>query len=504
MNEIMKFIGDHVNMDRAYTTELWMYIMVALLGLLLYSLSHYFKIVILALKMPGPPVVPLIGNCLMIKERDLLYEQAAKSYITYGPIARIWIMLYPVFVVLEPHDLQTVLSSKKHTDKIFFYKLLHNFLGNGLITSSGEKWSLHRKLLQPSFHLSVLEKFCETFTDSAQNFTERLSRSPKTINITQYVNDCVLDILNEAVLGIPVLRKSVDKIEESPFRQGKVVVPYRVTRPWLLLDFIYKMTETAASELNQKHKLVNFTRKVIDQRRRMKLNGEPIDRKCLLDHMIELSENYKHFNEDDIVNEACTFMLAGQDSVGAGIAFCLFLLAQNPDDQQKCFNEIHEIFGDEDRRPTMNDLREMRYTEQCIKETLRLYPSVPLLARKITEDIEVSKYKIPAGSEIFIVPYATHRIPHIYPDPERFDPTRFSSENVEKRHPYAFIPFSAGPRNCIGHKFAILEMKIVISKMLRQFKLLPVPGRTKIEPSFRITVRARGGLWIKLEPRTTC
>lgn len=168
------------------------------------------------------------------------------------------------------------------------------------------------------------------------------------------------------------------------------------------------------------------------------------ERKCLLDFMLEIAKNNPHFDDDDIVNEACTFMLAGQDSVGAATAFCLFLLAQNPECQQKCVDEINEIFEDDNRAPTMKDIREMRYMEQCIKETLRLYPSVPLIARKLSEDIRCGKYTIPNGSNIMIFPYATHRLHSIYPNPECFDPDRFTPEQCEKRHPYAFIPFSAG------------------------------------------------------------
>lgn len=235
--------------------------------------------------------------------------------------------------------------------------------------------------------------------------------------------------------------------------------------------------------------------------RREKLcKGEIPERKCLLDYMLDISKNNPLFTDDDIVNEACTFMLAGQDSVGAATAFCLFLLAQNAGCQQKCMDEMDQIF-DDDRAPTMKDIREMRYLEQCIKETLRLYPSVPLIARKLSEDIRCNKYTIPSGSNILIFPYATHRLSRIYPDPERFDPERFSPEQSEKRHPYAFIPFSAGPRNCIGYKFAFIEMKTIISTILREFELLPVEGKTKIEPIFRITVRASGGLHIHLKTR---
>lgn len=189
------------------------------------------------------------------------------------------------------------------------------------------------------------------------------------------------------------------------------------------------------------HQMINIRRDAIK-------NGEVPKRKCLLDHMLEISENDPQFTDDDIVNEACTFMLAGQDSVGAATAFCLFLLTQHSSCQQKCMDELNEIFqNNDDRMPTMKDIGEMRYLEQCIKETLRLYPSVPIFGRKVAEDIPCGNYTIPSGSNVIMSPYATHRLTSIYQNAECFDPDRFTPEQCEKRHPYAFIPFSAGPRN---------------------------------------------------------
>lgn len=240
--------------------------------------------------------------------------------------------------------------------------------------------------------------------------------------------------------------------------------------------------------------MINFRREALDR-------GEIPKRKCLLDFMIDISKNNPIFSDEDIINEACTFMLAGQDSVGTATAFCLGMLAQHPLCQQKCIDELNQIFdGDCDRSPTMADIREMRYLEQCIKETLRLYPSVPFIGRKIEQDVICSNYTIPAGSNILISPYATHRLEEIYPNSNRFDPDRFTPEQCKKRHPYAFIPFSAGPRNCIGYKFAYIEMKTVISTILREFQLLPVQGK-ETRPIFRVTVRAAGGIYVQLKSR---
>lgn len=310
-------------------------------------------------------------------------------------------------------------------------------------------------------------------------------------------------LLTEAVLGVPIKKKGLGLMDDSPFRKGKIMMSARFSQPWLLFDGIYQLTSLANDELNQKKRLNEFTRQMIKRRREIRdtAGNNNVERKCLLDYMIDIHENNPDFTEEDIINEACTFMLAGQDSVGAAVAFTIFLLAQNGECQQQCQDELERIFEYSNRAPTMSDLREMRYLEMCIKEALRLYPSVPLIARKLGEEVRLGKHTLPAGSNIFICPYATHRLAHIYPEPEKFKPERFDTENVEKRHPYAFIPFSAGPRYCIGNRFAILEIKTIVSRLLRSYQLLPVPGKTTFEATFRITLRASGGLWVRLKPR---
>lgn len=483
-------------LERASISELTLFLTTIIMCIFFYTFSDYIRNALLAFKLPGPKAVPFIGNCLLIKEQQILTNRVARGYKDYGPLARIWLSIFPFIVVFEPEHLQIILGSQKHTEKSFFYKLLHNFLGDGLITSSGKKWHNHRKLIQPSFHLNILEKFIGTFAASAQCLHKKLKEN-EAVNITSLINECVLDILNESILGVPI---NGSKLENSPFRQGKVVLDDRIAKPWLLFNWIYRLTSTFDEELNQKKRLDEFTKKMILKRREA-LKGEVAERKSLLDYMLDISENHPEFTEQDIVNETATFMLAGQDSVGASIAISIFLLAQHLNNQEKCIQEIDSIFGKDSRSPTLNDLKEMKYLEMCIKEALRLYPAVPIIARRLGEDVACGKTVLPAGCEIFIIPYATHRLEHIYCEPENYIPERFLPENCEERNPYAFLPFSAGPRNCIGYKFAILEMKTVISTILRSYRILPVAGKTSFEPLFRITLRARGGLWVQFEPR---
>lgn len=489
---------------------MWSYCLLLLLGLAYYFLSGWLRAVWFVLQLPGPPVVPLMGNALLISNRQRLIEIGETAYKEYGSVFRVWLTVIPTVALLQPEHLKVVLASQENTEKLYFYRLLHNFLGKGLVTSNGRKWRHHRRLIQPIFHHSILEGFIRTFHESAQHLVARLNSEAdlSSINITIPVNQCVLNILHEAVLGIPMSSQVTD-ISDSPFRQGKVVAPYRLLHPWLLFDWIYRLTEVAHLELQQQQHIVHFTTKVVKERRRRKqiqqsLTGAvgTLKNNSFVDLLLEASETDESFSEEDVVNQLNTFMLAGQDSVGAALAFSLFELARHPDIQERVVLEMNEVFGNDDRTPSLSDLRRLKYLEQCIKETLRLYPSVPLMFRKLTVDAKLGEYTIPAGCGVLITPFATHRLPAIYPDPEKFDPDRFLVDRVENRHQYAFIPFSAGPRNCIGHKFALMEMKTVMSTILRNYRLSIVPGREKLRLTYRITLCASGGIWLSLTPRS--
>ncbi|GAB1863847.1 Probable cytochrome P450 4aa1 [Camponotus japonicus] len=491
--------------------EMWTYLAFLAIIYVIYTLKNYIRILRFIFTLNGPKTVPILGNANAVLEGNLI-QRMTHEVPNYGRIFRIWITLLPYVVLVEPDDIQMVLSSMKHTRKIFFYKMLDNFLGKGLITRDVDKWKIHRKILQPAFHLHILEEFAGTFGKCADHLIEKLlEKDGKDVNVTVFINNSVYDILTETILGMKVDRGNSNAEVDTPFRKGQVMIPYRFARPWLLIDWIYRLTAAGKSEEQQQKDLLNFCfRKMKEKRELLRQNNSLVDdetmsakgRKIsLLEYMVEISEKNPCFTDRDIIEECCTFMLAGQESVATAAAMTLFLLANNPTWQEKCIAELDEIFGSDERSPTVQDLKDMKYLDMCIKESLRLYPSVPIFARTLGEDVRIGKHVIPAGCGVFIAPYCTQRLTHHFPNPHDFKPERFSPENSETRHPYAYIPFSAGPRNCIGYKFATLELKSIISAVLRKCRLEPILGKEKVIAKFRMTIRAHGGLWVKVRSR---
>lgn len=173
---------------------------------------------------------------------------------------------------------------------------------------------------------------------------------------------------------------------------------YRMVRPWLLIEWIYRLTKHGIQEEKQRKDLFDTCFRMMKEKRELLRSKEPTDeanrkqKLSLLEYMVELNETKPCFTDEDIVEECCTFMLAGQDSVSTATAMTLFLLATHPEWQEKCIEELDQIFNGDTRYPTMNDLKEMRCLDMCIKESLRLYPSVPVIARVLGEDVKIGEF----------------------------------------------------------------------------------------------------------------
>ena len=192
---------------------------------------------------------------------------------------------------------------------------------------------------------------------------------------------------------------------------------------------------------------------------------------AFLDLLIAAHVCDRNLTVNDIVEEVDTFMFEGHDTVATNIAFCLFLLANHPEVQEKVGRELEEIFEDDpDRAVEFQDLAKMKYLELCVKESLRLFPSIPVMSRCLDAEVLIDGYKIPRGTNIIMLNYHLHRDPDTFRQPNMFKPERM----IGLKQNFSFTPFSAGPRNCIGQKFAMMEIKIIISTILRHFKLQPI------------------------------
>ncbi|KAJ4451981.1 Cytochrome P450 4C1 [Periplaneta americana] len=295
----------------------------------------------------------------------------------------------------------------------------------------------------------------------------------------------------------------------------------RMERPWLHPDFLHQLSSNGRKQKKCLKILHGFTNKVI-QERKLKVKSQQGQqsqereedevlvsnyfpgkkkRMAFLDLLLEVSEGGTKLTDEEIREEVDTFMFEGHDTTAAGICFTLYLLGLHPEIQDRVYEELESIFQDSDRSPTMKDLNDMKYLECVIKESLRLYPSVPEIGRELTKEIEIGGYTLPAGAVVLVFLYLIHRNPEHFPNPEKFDPDNFLPERIARRHPYAYMPFSAGPRNCIGQKFAILEEKAVVSSILRNYKVTSLDKREDLKIVTELILRSVDGFRLQITPR---
>lgn len=301
-------------------------------------------------------------------------------------------------------------------------------------------------------------------------------------------------------------------------------------------DFIFKITGFHAKQKKLLETLHGFTDKVIIGRREELIksndnnvtNNNTTNKSSLIDILLKSSIDGKPLSNLDIREEVDTFMFAGHDTVSSAISFTLYNLAKHAEVQRKVFEELRQVFGDDKRRPhTFNNLNELRYMELVIKETLRMLPPVPFIGRKLKRDVVVSKCSfglrshrsrdnkskfnfhncsisdgklLPSGANVVIAPLLMGTNSSIWKDPRSFIPERFELDNLSTLSPFSFMAFSAGQRNCIGQKYALLEMKSLISKVLMNFEISIEPGfELGLKPS--IVLKPTGGIKLRLKDR---
>ncbi|XP_320019.5 cytochrome P450 4C1 [Anopheles gambiae] len=475
-------------------------------------------------KIPGPKAYPIIGTMYTFvgKKSEEIFYIIDKRTRDYPEIHRIWNGFVPEVRINKAEYVEKLLSSSRNIEKSMTYKFTRDWLGQGLLTSKDDRWFQHRRLITPTFHFNILDGFCEVFAEHGALLVEKLAAAraatsaSQPINVYPFMTKAALDIICETAMGVKVNAQTsgMDNPYVAAVYDLSSLIQYRLLRPWLHTDFVWNRTaegkryhEVLAIVHGYAHKVIRERREERKQLRTqgkdgMAQDGERKRRLAFLDMLLESNEQNNLLTDNDVREEVDTFMFEGHDTTTAGMCWALFLLALHPDIQHQVHQEIDSIFGGSDRAPTMRDLNEMKLLERCLKETLRLYPSVSFFGRTLSEDIQFGHYHVPAGTVVGVHAYHVHRDERFFPDAEKFDPDRFLPERTENRHPYAYIPFSAGPRNCIGQKFALLEEKSVVSSILRRFTVRSAKTRKEQLIQHELITRPKDGILLYFEPRS--
>ncbi|KAH8245221.1 hypothetical protein KR032_006701 [Drosophila birchii] len=494
---------------------------------------------------PSPPELPILGQAHVaagLSNAEIL--AVGLGYLNkYGETMKAWLGNVLLIFLTNPKDIELILGGHQHLTKAEEYRYFKPWFGNGLLISNGHHWRHHRKMIAPTFHQSILKSFVPTFVDHSKTVVGRMAlEAGKSFDVHDYMSTTTVDILLSTAMGVKKLPEGNKSFE---YAQAVVdmcdIIHKRQVKLLYRLDSIYKFTKlrekgdrmmdiilgmTSKVVRDRKENFQEESRAIIEEIAPSSSSSVPVAKKeglrddlddidendvgakrrlALLDAMVEMAKNPDiEWNEKDIIDEVNTIMFEGHDTTSAGSSFALCMMGIHKDIQAKVFAEQKAIFGDNMLRDcTFADTMEMKYLERVILETLRLYPPVPLIARRLDYDLKLASgpYTVPKGTTCIVLQYSVHRRPDIYPNPTKFDPDNFLPERMANRHYYAFIPFSAGPRSCVGRKYAMLKLKVLLSTIVRNYIVHSTDTEADFKLQADIILKLENGFNISLEKR---
>ncbi|XP_006898398.1 PREDICTED: cytochrome P450 4F6-like [Elephantulus edwardii] len=424
--------------------------------------------------------------------------------------------IFPVLRIVHPKFIAPLLQAPATVapKDVFFYGFLKPWLGDGLLLSDGDKWSHHRRLLTPAFHFNILKLYVKIFNTSANIMHAKWQRltleHSARLDMFEHISLMTLDSLQKCVFSYDSHCQEHPSKYIAAILELSALVVKRQRQIFLYMDFLYNLTFDGRRFRRACELVHRFTDAVIQERRRT-LATQGVD--CFLKAkdkaknfdfidvlLLAKDEDGKELSDEDIRAEADTFMFGGHDTTASGLSWVLYNLARHPGYQERCRQEVQELLKDRQvEEIEWDDLAQLPFLTMCIKESLRLHPPVTIISRRCTQDVGLPDGRvIPKGNICTISIFGTHHNPSVWPEPEVYNPFRFDPENPQKRSSLAFIPFSAGPRNCIGQAFALTEMKVVLALTLLRFRVLPDHLEPRRKPE--LILRAEGGLWLRVEP----
>lgn len=466
-------------------------------------------------ELPGPKRLPILGSSLEMLniKSDGILETFEKFDALYGDRYIFTLSKLRVLHLSNPYDIEVVLSHSRNLTKSKPYNFVSAWLGDGLLLSKGQNWHKRRKILTPTFHFNILKNFTVAIDENCLKLVEKLKRTEgEEVDILPVILDFTLTTICETAMGIPMdsdKSQAIFEYKEAIIDMGHILIN-RLTELWLHIDFIFFNMPLGRRFKKSQITATRFADRVINERRELRKTSKSTvvesaafggkRRMAMLDLLLEAEENGE-IDFDGIRDEVNTFMFAGHDTTAMALTFCLMLIADHDEVQERIFEECERVLG-EKRSPTLSDLAELKYMEAVIKETLRLYPSVPFIGRITEEDFMLGDLLVRKGTELSVHIYRLHHREDLYPEPKLFKPERFLHGNGTK-HPFGYVPFSAGPRNCIGQRFAMIEMKSALLAVCRNFKLVPRDVGWRPRLTTELVLRPMEPIYLKFEPRHT-
>ncbi|MBC7927009.1 MAG: cytochrome P450 [Bryobacteraceae bacterium] len=435
---------------------------------------------------PGPIGLPLLGVLLDFRRNPA--EYLLKTSQKFGEVSHFRIGLQKMYFINRPDLIEEVLvTNPNNFIKSRMLQRAKGLLGEGLLTAEGAHHIRQRKLSQPAFYRDRLAAYAGMMTAAAEEASERWENGA-TLEMTDEMMHLTLRIV-----GLTLFSRDV---ESDAAEIGQALTDVISTFETMLLPFsglirALRLGPMAKAERAQKI----LDTKIYELIRERREAGR--DRGDLLSTLLAMAEGGEAgMTDKQVRDEAMTLMLAGHETTATALTWAWFLLSQHPDVESKLRAEWRMVLGG--REPTFDDLPALVYTERVFAESMRLYPPAWALGRQVVNQFRLFNFIMPAGSICIMSPYVMHRNPRFWPDPETFDPERFTPEAKAGRPKFAYFPFGGGPRVCLGERFAWMEGALVLATIGQNWRFRmagnQLPG---IHP--QITLRPRGGIRMTAE-----
>jgi cytochrome P450 len=431
----------------------------------------------------GPPRRATFGLLKkLFTDRLALMSDSAEDY---GDVVRIAIGPKTMYLVNHPELAKHVLADNAaNYHKGIGLQEARRALGDGLLTSDGDTWRKQRRTIQPVFQPKRIARQSSVVANEVEGLVKRLRDTTGPVEILHEMTGLTLGVLGKTLLdaelgGFTSLGHSFEAVQDQAMFEA---VTLSMVPQWAPLKKQLLFRE-ARDDLRR------IAEELVEQR-----FANPVEKgEDVLSRLIDSAGTREQMRD-----ELITLLLAGHETTASTLGWAFHLLDEHPDVAAKLRAEADEVLGDQ--LPTHDDLHRLPYTARVVEEVMRLYPPVWLLPRVAQADDEIGGYHIPAGSDVVVVPYTLHRHPAYWPEPEKFDPDRFDPDRPSGRPRYAYIPFGAGPRFCIGNSLGVMEAVFVLTMVLRELELTKIPGY-EVVPEAMLSLRVRGGLPMTVHTR---
>jgi cytochrome P450 len=427
------------------------------------------------------PAVSLLPGILR-KSPFYFLSEAAREH---GGFVRLRIGGKSVYLVSDARLFQHVLRDnvQNYRKSPFLYNAARPMVGNGLLTSEGDFWLRQRRMIQPQFHRQRIASFATMMTNATDDVMRVWNEQPETeVEMGARMAQITVEIVSRTLFGTATLTPDAIASLGQDMVAAANYVALRGYMPFIPQSVPVPGSRRFHRAMSRLTEAVNTIITAGEQNR-----DDDDNLITMLLHTVDTETN-ERMSHAQLFDEVMTVFSAGFETTATALTWIWYLLAQYPQVEQQLRDEVASVLGN--RVPTLDDLPRLEYCRQALLETMRYYPPIPMLPRTALEDDAIEGYVIPKDTILLMFYYGLHHNPEYWNDPEVFDPSRFASQQSASRHRFAYLPFSAGPRQCIGNEFAMMEGTLVLAMLLQRYRITLSEGQS-IVPNLSATLKPR-------------